>query len=36
VRWGIAARIVWAWVFTIPASATFAVATYWVLRLFGA
>jgi len=35
VRWGIAARILWAWVFTIPASAAFAVATYYVLRLFG-
>jgi PiT family inorganic phosphate transporter len=34
VRWGIAARIIWAWVFTIPASATFAVATYYVLKLF--
>ena len=34
VRWGIAARIIWAWVFTIPASAAFAVATYYILRLF--
>jgi PiT family inorganic phosphate transporter len=24
VRWGVARRIVWAWIFTIPASATFA------------
>jgi uncharacterized membrane protein YfcA len=24
VRWGVARRIVWAWVFTIPASATLA------------
>jgi PiT family inorganic phosphate transporter len=31
VRWGIATRIVWAWVFTIPMSAAFAVATYYVL-----
>jgi inorganic phosphate transporter, PiT family len=35
VRWGIAARILWAWVFTIPASAAMAIATYYVLRLFG-
>jgi PiT family inorganic phosphate transporter len=31
VRWGIAARILWAWVFTIPASAIFAVLTYYAL-----
>jgi hypothetical protein len=24
VRWGVARRIVWAWIFTIPASATLA------------
>jgi PiT family inorganic phosphate transporter len=35
VRWGIAARILWAWVFTIPASAIMAVATYYLLRLLG-
>jgi PiT family inorganic phosphate transporter len=34
VRWGIAARILWAWVFTIPASATMAVITYYVLHRF--
>jgi inorganic phosphate transporter, PiT family len=32
VRWGVAGRIVWAWVFTIPASAAVAAATWWVLR----
>lgn len=31
VRWGIAARIIWAWVFTIPASAIFSVLTYYAL-----
>ena len=31
VRWGIAQRIVWAWVITIPASATIAAISYWVL-----
>lgn len=28
VRWGVAGRIVWAWILTIPASATIAAATY--------
>jgi len=32
VRWGVAARIVWAWVLTIPASALVAAATYLVLH----
>jgi PiT family inorganic phosphate transporter len=31
VRWGIAGRIVWAWVFTIPASAIMAAVSYWIL-----
>ena len=30
VRWGIAGRIVWAWIFTIPASALIAAVFYWV------
>ena len=33
VRWGVAARIIWAWVFTIPASAIFSVLTYYALSL---
>jgi inorganic phosphate transporter, PiT family len=28
VRWGVAGRIVWAWVLTIPAAATIAAVTY--------
>ena len=37
VRWGIAGRIVWAWVLTIPASAAISSATYWILsRLLSA
>jgi inorganic phosphate transporter, PiT family len=36
VRWGIAARIVWAWVLTIPASALVAMFTFWVIRVFNA
>jgi PiT family inorganic phosphate transporter len=30
VRWGIAGRIVWAWLLTIPAAAAIAAVTYWV------
>jgi PiT family inorganic phosphate transporter len=29
VRWGVAANIVWAWIFTIPASAFVAAVAYW-------
>ena len=36
VRWGVARRIVWAWVLTIPASAAIAAVTYVVLRIAGA
>lgn len=34
VRWGIAGRIVWAWIFTIPASALVAAGVYALCRLF--
>ena len=30
VRWGVAGNIVWAWIFTIPASAFVAAVGYWV------
>lgn len=30
VRWGVAGNIVWAWVFTIPASACMAALAWWV------
>jgi len=33
VRWGVAGNIVWAWVFTIPASALVAAVFYWIGRL---
>jgi PiT family inorganic phosphate transporter len=36
VRWGVAGRIVWAWILTIPASALIAAASWLVLRLLGA
>ena len=29
VRWGIAGNIIWAWIFTIPASAIMACLAYW-------
>jgi len=32
VRWGVAGRIIWAWVFTIPASALVAALFYGVTR----
>ncbi|HXF29384.1 MAG TPA: inorganic phosphate transporter [Chlamydiales bacterium] len=31
VRWGVAARIVWAWILTIPASALIAGTLFWVI-----
>jgi PiT family inorganic phosphate transporter len=35
VRWGVAGNIIWAWIFTIPASAFVAGVFYWVgLALF--
>jgi PiT family inorganic phosphate transporter len=30
VRWGVAGNIVWAWIFTIPASAFIAAVSWWV------
>ena len=32
VRWGIAGRIVWAWILTIPASAVMSALTYWAVQ----
>jgi len=32
-RWGIAGRIVWAWIMTIPASAGMAALLYFLLAL---
>ena len=35
VRWGVAGNILWAWIFTIPASAFVAAIAYWVsLQIF--
>ena len=33
VKWGVARRIVWAWVLTIPLSAFVAAASYYALHL---
>ena len=33
VRWGIAGRIVWAWILTIPASAAIASVVYWIVSV---
>ena len=34
VRWGLASKIVWAWVITIPAAAAMAAASYQLLAAF--
>ena len=35
VRWGVAGNIIWAWIFTIPASAFVAAVAYWIsLQVF--
>jgi PiT family inorganic phosphate transporter len=36
VRWGVAGRIVWAWIFTIPAAALISAITYFIARALGA
>lgn len=35
VRWNVASSIVWAWIFTIPAAALVAAATYFAVTLAG-
>lgn len=32
VKWGVAGRIVWAWIFTIPAAALIAALSFWIVR----
>jgi inorganic phosphate transporter, PiT family len=34
VRWGVAGKIVWAWVLTIPASAAVSAVLFWAIRWF--
>jgi PiT family inorganic phosphate transporter len=31
VRWGVAGRVVWAWILTIPGSAVIAALSWWIL-----
>jgi inorganic phosphate transporter, PiT family len=33
VRWGVAGRIIWAWILTIPASALIAAMTYYLTAI---
>ena len=33
VKWGVAGRIVWAWVLTIPAAGMIAAVSFWIVRL---
>ncbi|HEY0077250.1 MAG TPA: inorganic phosphate transporter [Pyrinomonadaceae bacterium] len=35
VKWGVAGRIVWAWILTIPLAALIAAASFFVVRIFG-
>ena len=35
VRWGIAGKIVWAWVLTIPMSALIGATTFWIVKMCG-
>jgi PiT family inorganic phosphate transporter len=34
VRWGVAGRVVWAWILTIPAAGAIGATTFTLLRLF--
>jgi inorganic phosphate transporter, PiT family len=34
IRWGVAERIVWAWILTIPASAFVSAMSWWILHHF--
>jgi PiT family inorganic phosphate transporter len=36
VRWGVAGRILWAWILTVPVSALIAAASWLLLRVVGA
>ncbi len=35
VRWGVAGRVVWAWIFTVPGAAAISAATFLLLRALG-
>ncbi|MFM8648329.1 MAG: inorganic phosphate transporter, partial [Actinomycetota bacterium] len=33
VRWGVARRVLWAWVLTIPGAAIVAALMYWIVAV---
>ncbi len=35
VRWGVAGRVVWAWILTIPGAAVMAALAWWLLQALG-
>jgi PiT family inorganic phosphate transporter len=35
VRWGIAGKIVWAWILTIPMSALIGATVFWIVKMLG-
>ena len=35
VRWGVTIKLVWAWILTIPVSASLAALIYYLLKSFG-
>jgi len=35
VKWGVAGRIIWAWLFTIPAACLISGLSYFILKAFG-
>jgi len=34
VRWNVAGKIVWAWIFTIPVAGAIAAVAYWAIQVF--
>jgi inorganic phosphate transporter, PiT family len=35
VRWGVARRVLWAWILTVPGAAAISAASFWLLQTFG-
>ena len=33
IKWGVAGRIVWAWIFTVPCSALIAAACFYAIKI---
>jgi inorganic phosphate transporter, PiT family len=33
VKWGVAGRIVWAWILTIPAAGLIAALSFWLIKV---